>query len=88
MNIGDTVSWISQAGGYSKEKIGVIVGFIPPNKSAVPLLNKLDVKVPSSRVKFQSLSELDQVVVEVPCGGKSKITDFYAPRKSQVTYLR
>ena len=33
MEIGDTVSWTSQAGGFSKTKTGVIVEAIPPHYS-------------------------------------------------------
>ncbi|RKN86773.1 hypothetical protein [Paenibacillus ginsengarvi] len=84
MKIGDVVTWKSQAAGVWKEKTGEIVGFIKPEEDARNILQKFDVKYPSNRVKFQSLSELDRVLVEVPRGGRSNISDYYAPRKSQV----
>ena len=33
MEIGDTVSWTSQAGGFSKTKTGVIVDAVLPNRT-------------------------------------------------------
>lgn len=39
--VGDKVSWKSGAGGYSKEKHGVVVRVIPPNISPTQLIHKM-----------------------------------------------
>lgn len=37
---GDRVQWTSQAGGVSKQKIGTVVGHVPPKMSIVEVWNE------------------------------------------------
>lgn len=85
MKIGSTVTWESQAGGSWKTKTGKVIAVLPKYESAKGLLDFLD--VPASRIKFQLSSEIERVIVEVHRGGKSKLTDLYAPRPSQLKVL-
>lgn len=84
MKIGDQVTWKSQAGGRWKEKTGKIIAILKPEENARPILEAIGITFPSNRVKFQSHSELHRAIVEVPRGGRSKLTDYYSPRITQL----
>jgi len=78
---GDTVKWESQSGGYWKKKEGKLIGYCQAEKDAKQFVPK---GTPVSRIKFQSKSPFERAIVEVPRGGKSTISDYYAPRVSHV----
>ena len=87
IEIGQTVTWTSQAGGYSKTKAGKVLAIIEPEQEAyhrdfrfltMPF-RLIGVKEPvlDSRVKFDPCSSNRRVLVEVP--RKSGTMDYYAP---------
>lgn len=85
LQVGDSVRWVSGAGAGSnlKEKQGTIIGLIPKNARAFPLLPK---GISQGQRKFDTDQNLvsDRVLVEVPRGGKSILKDYYAPQISRV----
>lgn len=86
MNIkpGDIVEWTSQSQGVAKTKRGKVLAIVP--KETEINLHPLLASVPGSRIKFETLgfymkpSINDRAVVEVPRGGRSKLSDYYAPK--------
>ena len=58
MEIGDTVSWTSQAGGFSKMKTGVIVEAVLPHRS------------PDAKYNLQTLSKRSSTSYVVKVGNK------------------
>jgi len=82
LRAGQKATWSSQAGGHWKTKTGTLVAIVPPHRSAY---RYLPAKLPRSRRKFDvNYSEIERAVVEVPRDDGSGITDFYAPRLSQL----
>lgn len=78
---GSKVKWVSQSGGYWREKEGTLLGYAQANVDAMQWVPK---DTPVSRVKFQAKSEFERAIVLVPRGGKSKLSDYYAPRPSML----
>ncbi len=63
-NIGDVITWRSQASGVVKVKTGKIVAIVRKNEN---LFKFLPVDVPRSRIKAQQYNMVsDRYVVEVP----------------------
>ena len=58
MQIGDTVSWTSQAGGFSKMKTGVIVEAVRPHHS------------PDAKYNLRTLSKRSSTSYVVKVGNK------------------
>jgi len=82
MNPGQEVFWVSQSQGTTTKKRGRVVGTVGRSKSAFNLLPE---GLPKSRIKFQEFNLTGtRVIVEVPRGGKSKLSDFYAPYASMI----
>ncbi|QHW35787.1 hypothetical protein GZH47_33375 (plasmid) [Paenibacillus rhizovicinus] len=86
MEIGTIVTWSSQSGGSTTTKTGKFLGFIERKADGHAMLpldkmkDGLVRKMPGSRVKFQDRNYVyRRALVEVPRGGKSKLSDFYAP---------
>lgn len=79
MKVGDKVKWSSQAGGVWKEKRGTLIALLAPEQDALKMLPS---ELPKSRFKGERFSENFRGMVEVPRGGKSSLSDFYAPRMS------
>lgn len=87
--IGSTVSWTSQAGGYEKQKTGVVVALLPKGRSAYALVpsdgRNEHGQINMASTKFQNHNfNNDRYLVRVPRGGKSTRNDYYAPRVGQV----
>ncbi|WP_309479417.1 hypothetical protein [Brevibacillus agri] len=76
MQIGDKVKWASQANGIWKEKRGVLRAILGPDDDVYDVLPP---GLPKSRFKGSRRSLNRRALVEVPRGGKSKLSDFYAP---------
>lgn len=81
---GDTVTWTSQAGGVWKEKTGTVVAVVPQQESVE---NFLPAGVAKSRVKGQSCSFWERVLVAVP-RASGKRCDFYLPRIDWVKLVK
>lgn len=77
MKIGDKVKWTSQAQGRWKEKRGILIAFLGPDDDAYDFL---PTGLPKSRFKGQRTSLNRRALAEVPRGGKSTLSDYYAPR--------
>ena len=70
---GDSVTWTSQASGFTKTKVGTILAIVRPYEDAyghIPLDDRH-----TSRVKGQRTSKLERALVIVP-----RINDYYIPR--------
>jgi hypothetical protein len=87
-NVGAEIKWVSQSGGMQKEKRGKLIGTIIKGESGFRVLNKatgLEWYGITARVKFQDTNVVsDRYLVEVPRGGRSVLTDFYAPQMSVI----
>ena len=81
MKIGDIVEWKSQAGGYSKRKLGKIVNIVPPHKG--PLKYIVEAKEAtgasfSSTAGYGMSRDHESYVVHVPSKtGKGKGTLYW-----------
>jgi len=88
---GTLVTWESQAGGYTKRKVGTILAFIPKNEDGYQELFKIffpEFRLPPSQIKGQRYSQSARYLVEVPRGGKSKLSDYYTPYDSRVEAIQ
>lgn len=82
MKKGQLVTWKSQSQGVTKQKTGTVIGFIEKGQNGHVLIPP---GTKNSRIKFQSVNEVGRrVLVEVERGGKSVLSDFYAPYESQL----
>jgi hypothetical protein len=77
--VGTQVSWQSQANGTYVEKRGKIIAFVDASE-----LVMLPPRVLRSHFKGELFSTRPRYLVAVPRGGKSKITDYYAPLASVI----
>lgn len=76
IQIGQEVTWSSQAGSFWKTKTGKVLAIIPA-LGRIPD-NLIPADTPNNRIKFDCDTVLfDRVVVAVPRG---KGYDYYAPR--------
>ena len=78
MKIGDKVSWVSQSGGYTKEKQGVVVAIVPKN-TAVGLPEGYTA---NSSAGYGGCRDHESVLVQV---GTSR--RLYWPRMSALTKI-
>ncbi len=97
IEIGQQVTWTSQAGGNSKTKTGKVLAIIKANAFGLranafyvlcqALREKfvLTKHLTSNQIKFQHISQVDRAIVEVP--RKSGVMDYYCPRLSVVEKL-
>lgn len=82
MEIGQTVTWTSQAMGCEKTKTGKILAVIPAGKSAKTLI---PVTAKKSHIKFcNDISTFDRLLVEVPAGKDESIKHYYTPKLSMI----
>lgn len=80
MKVGDTVTWVSQAMGCEKEKVGIIIAMIPANHRAMQHIPK---SAKASHIKFDTdVSRYERVLVEVSAGKNGNIKHYYCPQKS------
>ncbi|WP_368272728.1 hypothetical protein [Enterocloster lavalensis] len=81
INVGDTVTWESQAQGSWTSKTGKVIAVVPPGESA---LGWVPAGTKKSHVKFEVDVYLkwDRAVVAVPAGAYGGLTHYYAPRVS------
>jgi len=76
---GDIVEWTSQSAGTWKTKRGKVLAIVPRQTH----INKFPMfsDIPDSRIKFDFKPSMnDRAIVEVPRGGRSKLSEFYAPK--------
>lgn len=77
--VGDKVTWISQAGGWTKTKEGTVHAVVPANKCTIDYLPSVSV----AQVKFDTYyTAQERYIIAVPRGGKSTKVDYYCPRPS------
>ncbi|WP_035295989.1 hypothetical protein [Brevibacillus thermoruber] len=74
--VGDTVEWMSQAGGITKTKRGKVLTIIYPGEDAYILTPPGTF---ASQLKGQRISMFPRALVEVPRGGQSAKCDYYTP---------
>lgn len=82
---GDRVQWTSQAGGVSKQKIGTVVGHVPPKMSIVDVWNEAfpdEAFVRGCCGSFRSLLPRYLVLVDRP-----KKPVLYSPLASSLALL-
>ena len=81
-HIGKKVQWISSG----TEKVGIVREVIPPMSSMAYSSLKLH-GVSQTNIKFQRISSIDRVLIEVPRThkktGEALPSFWYAPRRSQ-----
>ncbi|MGG3884322.1 hypothetical protein [Brevibacillus panacihumi] len=77
MKIGDKVRWTSQSQGSWKEKRGTLKMIVEAEQDATV---HLPLGLPKSRFKGERYSQTRRALVEVHRGGKSNLSDYYAPR--------
>lgn len=86
--VGETVTWTSQSGSYSKEKTGEVLAFVPAWASARAFAPQAFQEGQRSRRQFDgSSSAVDRYIVEVPrtgAKGRKLASYFYAPLASVV----
>jgi len=91
LKAGDKVTWTSQSGGSTKRKTGILLGSVEAKESGFAALNQfkgneLFASENRSKIKFQDTNIVyNRAIVEVPRGGKSVLSDYYAP---SVTLVR
>ncbi len=78
VEVGKTVSWVSQSQGSQKRKTGKVVAIVKMKKSAYDLIPKTAKK---SHVKFSNNFDFhrERVLVAVPAGVNGDITHYYCP---------
>lgn len=77
--VGNKVTWTSQAAGGVKTKEGTVYAVVPANKCAIDYLPA----VSTAQVKFDSYyTAQERYIIAVPRGGKSTKVDYYCPRPS------
>lgn len=80
MNIGDTVTWTSQAMGCEKTKKGTVIAEIP---AKISVRKHIPPTAKKSHIKFDNdKSVCDRILVAVPTGEGGNITHYYCPLKS------
>lgn len=76
---GQRVNWVSQSGGFHKEKRGIVLEIIRAGESAME-------HVPSgakkSHIKFQDKSSMLRALVAVPAGKGGMVVHYYCPTVS------
>lgn len=78
--LGDEVSWISQAGGHAKKKIGNVVEVIPAGVSTLDSKFRMELDASSTPRKEESYI----VCVDVKPGSRAK-PKYYWPRVSALS---
>lgn len=79
MNVGDMVTWTSQAMGIWKEKRGQIIAIVPAGESIEKVWPQAK-EIPKARRKWaDDISKNDRAIVEVP-RASGRGCDYYAPR--------
>lgn len=81
IRVGQQVTWCTHGRGRSKIQEGIVIGFILPGKNASDVYPELAF-VPRSRRRFQQVSKVTRVLVEVPKDspdGKRHYSEYYAP---------
>lgn len=71
---GTRVEWDSQAGGYWKRKVGVVIAYVPAGEDAVKVLRDAD---ESGRVMGQRVSAVNRYLVRVQAGPRA--VRYYTP---------
>ena len=81
INVGDIVTWESQAKGSWTRKTGKVIAVVPPGESA---LGWVPAEAKKSHIKFgvDIYLQGDRAVVAVPAGAYGGLTHYYAPRVS------
>ena len=81
INVGDTVTWESQAQGSWTRKTGKVIAVVLPGESA---LGWVPAEAKKSHVKFEVDIYLkgDRAVVAVPAGAYGGLTHYYTLRVS------
>lgn len=85
LKVGQVVSWQSQGRGRWKPKKGIVRAVIEPGEKASQVYPELSL-TPRSRLKFQLVSDVRRVLVEIPKDGRGcrHYSEFYAPLLSVV----
>ncbi|SFJ64180.1 hypothetical protein SAMN02799624_05325 [Paenibacillus sp. UNC496MF] len=84
MNIGDKVTWKHHAKGKHKDLTGKVIAEIAPDEDGFTKLFLVD-KLSLSRIQFEKgVKTYRRLLVEVERGGKSTLSDFYAPNADSV----
>jgi len=79
IQVGDTVTWESQAMGRWKVKRGTVIALVPAGVHIAEIWPEA-LKLPKSRRKWSDdVSKFDRAIVEVP---RKKVPLYYAPRLS------
>lgn len=82
MEIGQTVTWTSQAMGCEKSKTGKVLAVIRAGQSARALIPATAKK---SHIKgCKDISQFDRILVEVPTGKNERIKHYYTPKLSMI----
>ena len=76
---GALVEWESQAGGYWKRKVGVVIAYVPAGEDAVKALMDAG---EDGRVMGQPVSLYDRYLVRVQTGKRA--VRYYTPRATLV----
>ncbi len=82
LQVGVTVEWSSQAGGWTRAKAGSIHAIVPPDQDAFKFIPE---GVARSRIKFDTrYANEPRYIVAVVRGNAH---DFYCPRTSQLRLI-
>lgn len=82
MQIGQSVTWTSQAMGCEKTKTGEVLAIIPAGQSVKPFI---PVSAKKSHIKgCNDISQFDRVLVEVLAGKDGSIKHYYTPKLSMI----
>lgn len=77
--VGDSVSWISQAAGISKEKRGTVLAILPAMKDAREVLKELGIEGRDVSLHAGSHSRFPRYLVDVKVSAKQKVRHVYMP---------
>lgn len=73
------VRWTSQAGGYTREKSGKVIAFVPAGKNVWQFMPYDHLELPKSRIHFDVAASCeDRYLVGVVLGDGA--VHYYAPR--------
>jgi hypothetical protein len=86
--IGDRVTWKHQAKGKHKQMTGTVIDVIEPGEDGYSKLFHIE-KLSMNRIQFdRGTKTYRRLLVEVKRGGKSTLSDFYAPNADIVKPIK
>lgn len=85
-NIGDKVTWVSQAGGFYKQKTGIVSHIIPANRSFRDIIKKEVERNFISNYGGGFKRDHESYVVLIPATGKRGKPHLYWPKASVLIY--